>query len=238
MRSLKQRGSIGDEAVRGSNRAPAVGKSTKYPQARKAGVLIAVLAVIAATVLFIQAPGDAEISTQDQVGEIRLGTKVGEKLPDFTLKTLDGGKPVSLSDFTGKPVVVNFWASWCPFCVEELPDFETIGEELGDQVVIISINRAESIQTQKRGLAEYEETNDIKFMKILFLDDPTDSLGQRFGVSVMPTTFFLDSEGVIADKKFGQVFPDEMKERLAKAGVSMVLVPESLENALFTEVPR
>ncbi|MFQ5999048.1 MAG: TlpA family protein disulfide reductase, partial [Candidatus Bathyarchaeia archaeon] len=137
-------------------------KSTRYPQASKAIVLIAVLAVIAASILFIQAPG-AEISTQDQVSNIRLGTKIGEKLPDFTLKTLDGGKSVSLSDFTGKPVVVNFWASWCPFCVEELPDFETIGQELGDEVVFISINRAESIQTQKQGLAEYEETNDIKF---------------------------------------------------------------------------
>lgn len=223
--------------MRGSNRSPAAGKSTRHPQARKAAVLIAVLAVIVTTVLFIQAPG-AEISTQDQVSGIRLGTKVGEKLPDFTLKTLDGGKSVSLSDFTGKSVVVNFWASWCPFCVDELPDFERIGKEVGDQVVIISINRAESIQTQKRGLAEYEENNGIKFTKIIFLDDPTDSLGQRFSVSVMPTTFFLDSTGAIADKKLGQVFPDEMKERLAKIGVSMVLVPESLENALFTEVPR
>jgi len=63
--------------------------------------------------------------------------------PDFSLEDLDGNM-VSLSDFRGQNLVINSWATWCPFCVTELPDFAALQKEFGDQIVVIAINRQES----------------------------------------------------------------------------------------------
>ena len=69
-----------------------------------------------------------------------------EKAPDFSLQDYDG-KTVKLADFTGKPLVINSWATWCPFCRKELVDFDVAQKEFGDDVAIIAIDRAESRET-------------------------------------------------------------------------------------------
>ena len=146
--------------------------------------------------------GEREVSTQ-QVSEKDL-------VPDLTFKDFNGND-VSLRDFQGKPIIVNSWAAWCPFCIDELPDFAEVQKEFGDEIVIIAIDRAESLALAKSYTDELEVTDDI-----LFLLDPKDTFYRAiFGFS-MPETLFVDADGVVRDHKRGPMTADEIRERLQK----------------------
>ena len=126
--------------------------------------------------------------------------------PDFTFENLDG-EPVSLSDFEGRVRVVNSWASWCPFCVNELPDFAGLQEEFPD-IVVIAINRRESIETA-RTFADSLGVTD----KMLFLQDPRDIFYRNLiGGFTMPETLFIDRDGNIHTHKRGFMGVEEMRE--------------------------
>lgn len=121
------------------------------------------------------------------------------------------GKEVALSDFAGKPLVVNSWAAWCPFCREELPDFAQAQKEFGDKVVIIAIDRAESLETAKKYSDQLGVTQDL-----VFLLDPSDSFYKAIGGFSMPETIFLDKEGVVRDHKRGPMDVKEIRQRIQK----------------------
>jgi len=131
-----------------------------------------------------------------------------EKAPDFALQDYDG-KTVRLADFTGKPMVINSWAAWCPFCRKELPDFVTAQKEFGDQVVIIAIDRQESLTVAKGFTDEQGTTNDL-----IFLLDPKDSFYQSIAGFSMPETIFVDSSGKIVFHKRGPMDINEIRERI------------------------
>jgi len=131
-----------------------------------------------------------------------------DKAPDFTLKNYDGNE-VSLSDFSGKIRVVNSWAVWCPFCVDELDDFGRLQEEFEDQIVVIAIDRAESREKTKKFTDELGITD----MLILLLD-PKDSFYRSIGGFSMPETLFIDEEGNIRIHKRGPMTFEEMKEKV------------------------
>ncbi|MDQ7864296.1 TlpA disulfide reductase family protein [Peribacillus frigoritolerans] len=76
-----------------------------------------------------------EMTKKDALG----GLKIGAKAPNFSLKTLDG-KQVELSDYEGKKVMLNFWATWCPPCKKEMPDMEKYTQQAGDDVVVLAVN--------------------------------------------------------------------------------------------------
>jgi len=131
-----------------------------------------------------------------------------DKAPDFTLKDYDGNE-VSLSDSNGKIRVVNSWAVWCPFCVDELPDFGRLQEEFGDQIVIIAIDRAESRDKTKKFTDELGITD-----MFILLIDPKDSFYKSIGGFSMPETLFVDEEGNIRIHKRGPMTFEEMKEKV------------------------
>ena len=163
---------------------------------------------------------------------IQTGTAVGQRLPDFNLVTIDG-KEISSSDFRGKVVFVNFWATWCPFCVDEMPDFQRIFDEGGGDVVVLGINRAESLQKQNEFLTQ---ELDVEITYPLLLD-PSDNLAEAFGVRVMPTTFILDERGVIIQVKLGQfVNLDELKQAIEKASSIQVEIPTEKARAKGPEI--
>jgi thiol-disulfide isomerase/thioredoxin len=132
------------------------------------------------------------------------------RAPDFHLQDYSG-KTVNLSDFAGKPLVVNSWAAWCPFCREELKDFSAVQKELGDTVVIIAIDRAESLQTAKSYSDALGVTQDL-----VFLLDPGDSFYKTIGGFSMPETIFVNKEGNIVDHKRGPMKQDEIRQRIQK----------------------
>lgn len=108
------------------------------------------------------------------------------------------GNDVRLSDFAGTPLVVNSWATWCPFCKQELPDFATVQEELGDKVVFIAINRRESLNIAR------EYTNNAGITdSMVFLLDPEDTFYNSIGAFSMPETLFINANGDIEHHKRG-----------------------------------
>lgn len=130
------------------------------------------------------------------------------KAPYFTLQDYNG-KTVRLADFTGKPLVINSWAAWCPFCRKELVDFAAAQKEFGDKIAIIAIDRAETRNTAKKYTDELGVTNDL-----IFLLDPSDSFYQSIGGFSMPETIFINKDGVILDHKRGPMDINEIREKI------------------------
>jgi peroxiredoxin len=134
----------------------------------------------------------ADSSTASGNADGNAGTADSDVImvPDFTLKDLDG-KEVSLSDYRGKIVVLNFWAVWCKYCVEEMPDFNKLDKELAEagDAVVLAVNVAEPYDTVKDFLTK----NDIG-IKVL-LDEDGGVAGGIFGVSGYPTTFVVNKDG-------------------------------------------
>lgn len=133
-----------------------------------------------------------------------------ERAPDFSLQDYNR-KTVGLIDFSGQPLVINTWASWCPFCNKELFDLSAIQQELKDQVVIIAINRAEPAASAKKFLEDSEISQTL-----IYLDDPNDSFYQSIGGFAMPETIFVDKDGFIRDHKRGPMDLDEIRARIQK----------------------
>ncbi|MBI4123125.1 MAG: TlpA family protein disulfide reductase [Parcubacteria group bacterium] len=133
-----------------------------------------------------------------------------EKAPNFSLQDYNG-KTVNLSDFAGKPLVINSWAAWCPFCKKELPDFAAAQKEFDDKVVIIAIDRSESLAVAK-GYTDQQSITD----NLIFLLDPSDSFYRSIGGFSMPESIFVDKNGNIVDHKRGPMDINEMRERINK----------------------
>ncbi|PIQ77658.1 hypothetical protein COV82_03185 [Candidatus Peregrinibacteria bacterium CG11_big_fil_rev_8_21_14_0_20_46_8] len=165
----------------------------------------ALAVIILATVLSLSAcapTGDNQDSSQEK-------PLVGFTAPDFTLQTYDG-REVSLSDFRGeKPVMLNFWAGWCPFCLAEMPAMALIQEEFGDEVAVIAVNRGQKLETAKKFTDDLNVTD--AFTIVL---DPDDRQFPKYQGIAMPMTFFIGRDGVIVDKHFGPLESKDMRERL------------------------
>lgn len=123
----------------------------------------------------------------------------GHPAPDFELKNLDG-ELVRLSDFKGKPVIVNFWATWCPPCRAEFPDFQKVSVEQADKLVIIGINHTtgDSPQFVPDFVAEFG----ITFPIVL---DETGETVKAYKVVGLPTTVFIDSNGIVKEVFAGPI---------------------------------
>lgn len=131
--------------------------------------------------------------------------------PEVTLKDYEGHE-IKLSDFRGKAVLVNAWASWCPFCLKELSDFAVLQEEFKDKLVVIAINRGENGETVKK----YSEARGIT-EKVMLLLDPSDSFYAAIGGFSMPETIFVNEGGMIIFHKRGPMAIGEMRERAHSA---------------------
>ena len=110
--------------------------------------------------------------------------------PDFTVYDKDGST-VNLSDFRGKPVVLNFWASWCGPCRKELPDFDAASQELAGEVQFLMVNMTGGRETKEQAEALIRQEG-YSFPVYYDLDQDA---AITYGVNSLPTTLFLDAEG-------------------------------------------
>lgn len=113
------------------------------------------------------------------------------KAPDFTVYD-EEGNAVSLSNFAGKPVVINFWASWCGPCKSEMPEFAEAYAEYGDEIHFLMINMTDGSRETVETAAAYIEENGFAFP--VFYDTDLDA-AMTYGVSSIPATYFIDAEG-------------------------------------------
>ena len=147
-----------------------------------------------------QAPQASEPVSDDSAGSEEAEP---EKVhaPDFTVYDLEGDE-VHLSDFMGKPVILNFWASWCGPCKMEMPDFHEKYLELGDEIYFLMINMTdgsrETVDSASKFIAGQEYTFPV------FYDTESDA-SVAYGVYSLPTTFFIDAEGYAIAQATGAI---------------------------------
>jgi peroxiredoxin len=146
--------------------------------------------------------------------------KAGDQAPDFTLPSLHA-QPISLSNFRRGVVVLNFWATWCPPCVEEAPSLKRFADELqGSGVTVIGVSVDHDPQALERFVSEAQLTFPIA-------RDPDQAVASRYGTFKFPETYIIDSNGKIAEKLIGAVDWQDPKivayvRGLARAGESAV----------------
>lgn len=107
--------------------------------------------------------------------------------PDFELKDMEGNT-VKLSDFLGKKVMINFWATWCKYCVEEMPDLMKLQEAHKDDLVVLFVNVGESKDTVQKFIDKEKLTGTV------LLDENKD-VASLYGVDAYPTTFAINEKG-------------------------------------------
>ena len=154
----------------------------------------------------------ADLEEQTFLGYIERegdAPREGALVPDFRLLDIDG-EPFQLSA-TGKPVILNFWASWCAFCIEEMPDLQLLHEAIGDRVTIIGINRGESQGTAR----QFATQTGASYTLLLDLRDDLGASNGPYRVIGMPTTFYVRADGRIDSVWIGFQTLEDMQELAA-----------------------
>jgi peroxiredoxin len=114
---------------------------------------------------------------------------IGRPAPDFTLKTLSGKAAISLKDYKGKVVLLDFWASWCAPCQRSLPELQKLEEEYENLRVL-----AISIDDEKKNAREFMKRQQLD-LTVLF--DEKKSVAERYDIEAMPSALLIDRDGVI-----------------------------------------
>lgn len=128
------------------------------------------------------------------------------------------GNELRLADYFGKPMVINFWATWCPYCLKEMPHFQAQYEAVGDRVQFLMIDVADgSRETVSAGQA-FIEKQGYTFPVVY---DTSLNAAYAYGASSLPITYFIDAEGYVVAGYRGT-----MKAELLQAGIDMILPPE------------
>ena len=149
-------------------------------------------------------PGETAAETEEK----------GSEAPDFTVYDLEGNA-YKLSDFRGKPVLLNFWASWCGPCQMEMPDFQKFYETHGDKVNFVIVNltdgQQETVESASAFIAEKGYTFPV------YYDTDIDA-AMKYGVSAVPVSYFIDAEGYFVAWAQGALTEDMLQQ-----GVDMLL---------------
>ena len=135
------------------------------------------------------------------------------KAPDFTVADMDGNS-VKLSDMFGKPIVLNFWASWCGPCRNEMPEFNEAYEELKDEIIFMMVDlvdgRRETVEIGKKFIEEQGYTFPVYF-------DTNQDAANTYGIMYLPTTLFIDKDGYIVTGAQGSIDGASLKK-----GIEMI----------------
>lgn len=162
-----------------------------------------------------KAEEEAEAENDETAEDSEVGLEVGNKAPDFQLDTLNG-EEARLSDYQGSRVMINFWATWCPPCRAEMPDIEQFHQDTDIEILAVNLTETEPDTDQvQQFIDEYELTFPI------LLDEVIEA-ATIYEIQPIPTSFMVDSEGIIQFKTFGPLTYDQMID-----------VYEDMEDALW-----
>lgn len=130
--------------------------------------------------------------------------------PDFTVENADG-EEVKLSDYVGKPIVLNFWASWCSPCKSEMPEFNEAWEELDGEVQFLMVNMTDGSRETVDTAKEYVERQGFSFP--VFFDTGSEA-AMAYSAYSLPTTYFIDAEGYVVARAVGAIDRDTLQKGL------------------------
>ena len=150
-----------------------------------------------------KAPDEVVVEVKEDTVEEETEEPVEELVmaPDFTVYDADGNA-VNLSDFIGKPVVVNFWASWCGPCKMEMPDFDEKYQENGEKVHFLMVNMTDGFQETLEKAKKFVEESGYTFP--VYYDTDMDA-AMTYGVNSIPSTYFIDAEGHAIARAAGMI---------------------------------
>jgi peroxiredoxin len=157
----------------------------------------------------------ADIKTYLNGQEQGLLAQMGGPAPDFTLTNL-AGQPVSLYDYKGKVVLINFWATWCPSCISEMPDYEEIYQRYGGPAgdfVVLGVN----LQEGQPQVKDYASGLGLTFP--VLLDEDGGVTTRQYQVTGMPGSFIIDRQGVIFYRHVGPMSAETLQAKLAELGL-------------------
>jgi peroxiredoxin len=161
------------------------------------------------TPLFSNTPTPDPNATSTPIPDNKIGTSVGQYPPDFALVDAITGEEVSLSDFSGKPVLILFFTTWCSSCSIEMPDVQAMYEKYYDQgFVVIGVG----IGASRSALRNYAGRYDINF---LILSDWEHQIARDYGVQYIPTNFFIRKNGKIWKNSVGMMSEDELDNSIS-----------------------
>jgi peroxiredoxin len=172
-------------------------------------LILPVVMLIAAGVMMLNssAPGTSAIPTPAAVTLPPMPTPISlEDTPilDFELTALDG-QTVQLSDYNGRVVFLNFWATWCEPCKREMPTFDTfMAEQPADGAVVLAVNVEESADLVRQFLDEYDIT------RLTIPMDTEAEVAGLYGVFQLPITYIIDTTGIVRYPKLGEITRAEM----------------------------
>ena len=137
-------------------------------------------------------------------GSDREETAAGPPVPDRVFETFDGGQ-LSLAELSGEPLVVNFWASWCPPCVAEMPDFERVHLDRAEEVRFVGLNTQDRREQAEALAVQTGVSYELGF-------DPDGALARDFEVISMPSTYFVDADGAIVHRHAGLLTEQQLRD--------------------------
>lgn len=186
-----------------TNGADDHGAEPAPPRRRKRSILAA-LAVVAVA----GAVATAVVYRPDPPAVTATGR--GRAAPDFEVPDVrDDTRTIALDDFAGRPVVLNFWASWCVPCRKEMPAFANVDRRVGDEVTFLGMNHQDSRDDAIDRLAE----TGVRYASGF---DPQGKVARAYGLYGMPTTVFISSDGRILATRTGEISEKELESALAE----------------------
>ena len=152
----------------------------------------------------------AAVMIISSIAQIASAIEIGSPVSDFELADLNG-KNIKLSDFKGKTVIINFWATWCPPCKKEMPDFDLLDKELKkkNDAVLLAVNMTDGKRDTKSKVEAFVKENGYG-MRVLL--DTEGKAAKLYDIKWLPTTVVVDRKG----KLHWQIFGETTKETVLK----------------------
>ena len=138
--------------------------------------------------------------------QLSTAPEPGALAPNFRLETTTG-EMLELAELRGTPIFLNFWATWCFYCLTEMPAMQKVADDYGDQVIVLGVNAGDTPQDARTFAGNF----DIRYPLVL---DTDKEVTEAYKVRQMPTSVFIDEHGVVTNVIYGVLVPDQMRQNI------------------------